>query len=91
MAACYRLCFCLLFLLLPHPPKFSNLLGWIGLLSAYFLWLSQSDKRKAPLYTRGGRLLYESQPRLYKSVYLLTALVGLFAAFVLFVLNLLPK
>jgi hypothetical protein len=33
--------FVLLFLLLPHPPKFFNLLGWIGLLSAYFLWLSQ--------------------------------------------------
>jgi hypothetical protein len=82
-AACYRLCFVLLFLLLPHPPEFFSLLGWIGLLSACSLWLSRSYKRKAPLSTRGGRLLYESQPRLYRSGYLRMALVRLFAAFCL--------
>jgi hypothetical protein len=75
--------FVLLFLLLPHPPEFFNLLGWIGPLSACSLWLSQSYKRKTPLYTRGGRLLYESQPRLYRSGHLLMALLRLFAAFCL--------
>jgi hypothetical protein len=82
--------FVLLFLALPNHPEFLNLLGWIGLLSGYFLWLTQSYKRKATLYTRGGALTYEKQPALYKCVYLLMLLVGIFAVLVLFVINLMP-
>ena len=82
--------FVLVFLLLPNHPKFLNLFGWIGLLSGYFLWLTQSYSRKANLYTRGGPLIYEKQPRLYKWVYLLMLLVGIFAVLVLLVINLMP-
>ena len=78
----------LLFLFLPNPPKAFHLLGWIGLLSGYFLWLTQSYKRKAILYTRGGPLIYERQPRLYFTVYVLMLLLGIFIVVVLLLTNL---
>ena len=78
----------LLFLLLPNPPKAFHLLGWIGLLSGYFLWLSQSYKKKAILHTRGGPLIYEKQPRLYVALYILMLLLGIFMIVVLLLTNL---
>ena len=72
-----------LFLYLPNHPKSLNLMGWIGLLSGYFLWLKNSYKRKETLYMRGGAVIYRKHPALYKFIYLLGLLVGIFVVFIL--------
>src|SRR5207249_3447258 len=56
-------------LFLAHPPRQLHLIGWVALLIAYFLWLTQSYKVKAVLFTRGGPLDFYKQPLLYRSVY----------------------
>jgi hypothetical protein len=76
-----------LFLVLPNPSRSLHLLGWTGLLFAFVLWLTDSYRGKAALYTRGGLVRYKQNPRLYKSVYLLMLLAGLFAVFVFLVVN----
>jgi hypothetical protein len=88
MTTCNVRCFDPAFPLLPNPPKAFHLLGWIGLLSGYFLWLSQSYKKKAILHTRGGPLIYEKQPRLCVAVYFLMLLLGIFMIVVLLLTNL---
>jgi hypothetical protein len=71
------LCF-VLSALLPSHPKYLFLIGWTMLAVAYFLVLRRSYEKKTPLFTRGGSLRYEQQPRLYKAVYLFLFLVGVF-------------
>jgi hypothetical protein len=70
---CFGLCG-----LLPNHPKYLFLIGWTLLAVAYLVVLRRSYERKTPLYTRGGSLRYEQQPRLYKAVYLFLFLVGVF-------------
>jgi hypothetical protein len=76
------------FLLQTHPPKVLYGLGWLGLLFAYFLWLIQTYKSRAPLTTRGGPLRFDQQPRLYKWVFLFWLAIGLFMALVALVISL---
>jgi len=76
------------FLLLAHPPKVLYGLGWLGLLFAYFLWLKQAYKSRAPLTTRAGPLRFDQQPRLYKWVLLFWLAIGVFVAFVVLAVSL---
>ncbi len=76
------LCF-VLYGLLHNHPKYLFLIGWTMLAVAYFLVLRRSYGKKTPLYTRGGSLRYEQQPRLYKAVYLFLFLIGVFMVVVL--------
>jgi hypothetical protein len=76
-----------LFLLLPNAPRVFHLFGWAGLLSAYFLWLGMTYTEKSPLFTRGGLLLYEKQPKLYTTIHVVLVLVGLFMLLVFVAVN----
>ncbi len=82
-------CF-LLFLFLPKHPEYLNQFGWTGFVSAYFLWLAQSYRTKATMYTRGGLLDYTKQPFLFSSVYLFLLLLGIFTVVALLAINLGP-
>ena len=59
-------CF-LFFFFFPKHYEYLNQIGWTRVMSAYFLCLAQSYRRKATMYTRGGLLDYTKQPFLYKS------------------------
>src|SRR5215467_78945 len=76
------------FLLLPHAPKVLYAIGWSGLLGAYFIWLKHTYERKTALWTRGGPVRFDQEPRLYKRLLLLWLTIGIFAAFVVFVTSL---
>jgi hypothetical protein len=79
--------FLMLFLLLPNAPHFLHLFGWAALLVAYFLWVGLSYAKKSPLFTRGGLVLYEKEPRLYTTLHVVLALVGLFILLVFVTVN----
>jgi len=77
----------LLFLLLPNASHLFHVLGWAGLLTAYFLWIGISYMTKSPLFTRGGLLLYDERPRFYTTVHIILALAGLFMLLVFVTVN----
>jgi Ca2+/Na+ antiporter len=83
------LCF-VFFFLSPTRLNYFSLVGWTTWACAYFVVLAQNYRRKAPIHTRASWVKYESQPRLYKSIYFLLFLVGLLVVFVLFMINMFP-
>jgi len=52
----------------------------------YFIVLNRSYEKKTPMLTRGGRLRYEQQPRLYNAMYLFLSFVGVFIVVTLILL-----
>lgn len=78
--------FFILLALLPNHPKYMALLGWTMLAPVYFIVLNRSYEKKTPMFTRGGWLRYEQQPRLYNAIYLFLSFVGVFIVVTLILL-----
>ena len=76
------------FLLLRHPSKVLYALGWFGMLTAYFLWLKQTYEKKATLCTRGVRVRFDQEPRLYRRLLLFWLAIGLFVTFIVLAISL---
>jgi hypothetical protein len=62
------------------------LLGWTMLAPVYFIVLNRSYEKNTPVFTRGGWLRYEQQPRLYNAMYLFLSFVGVFIVVALILL-----
>jgi hypothetical protein len=70
--------FFILLALLPNHPKCMALLGWTMLAPVCFIVLNRSYQKKTPMFTRGGWLRHEKQPRPYSAMYLSLSFVGVF-------------
>jgi len=84
------LCF-ICWLLFPEHSKYFDLCGWMLLVFAYLAVLRQNYKMKAPVPTRGGWVEYAKKPGVYRAIYLLLFIIGVWVLLTLLVFTILRK
>ena len=76
------ICFLLVFFV-PNRTSLLVLFGGVIWDAAFFMVLAEIDKKRAPVWTRGGGIRYQESPITYRLAYGLLVFLGLFFLIVL--------